>query len=128
MKTPDIPIGTDRPPIEDSMSAIQALEDERATQEWLAKQRPPKQVDPELQLFAEQLFPLDVTIGQLLILLRAAGPERVRELGFDSVLATDLRGLSVEQRLRQLRRDLRAVKVECPICDIAPDEDDRESA
>jgi hypothetical protein len=117
-------IVTTRPPVDpDDMLGLQRLEDERNTAEWLAKQRPPKPVDPELALWAEQLFPLDAILGQTLLLLEAASVERIRELGWDSVMATDVSRLPLQERLRQLRRDLRAVMVPCPIADIAPDED-----
>lgn len=69
MKTPDIPIGTDRPPIEDSMSAVQALEDERATRVWLERERKTivRRLTSEASVRIEALTLADAALRQLLI-------------------------------------------------------------
>jgi hypothetical protein len=111
-----------RPPVDpDDMLGLQRLQDERDTEEWLAKQTHPKPVDGNMQLLTAELLNLDVALGNALLLLAAFGPDRASELGFDAVLAAEVRGLSVEERLRQLRRDLRGVAAPHAVADIAPD-------
>lgn len=98
MKTPDIPIGTDRPPIEDSMSAVQALEDERATRVWLERERKTivRRLTSEASVRIEALTLADAALRQLLIVF--ADPDLAASTSFNA------------ERVETLRKDLEAIR------------------
>ena len=110
MKTPEIPIETGRPPIEDSMSAAQALADEENTRVWLERQRKTqyRRQTPEAAVQLEALTLADAALRQLLIVF--ADPDVAAETRFADVLKSDLRDLPVAERLASLRRDLELAK------------------
>ncbi len=103
------PLETGRPPVEDSMSAVQDLEDERATQVWLERQRKAiyRRVSPKAQLQIQVLTLAEVALGDVLTVF--ADPEVSAETCFDGVLAAELPDLAVAERIGHLRRDLQLV-------------------
>ena len=99
-----------REPIEDSMSAAQALEDERATQAWLERQCKTRvrRPTPEAAVQIEVLTLADAALRQLLMVF--ADPDVAVETRFSDAFKSDLRDMPVAERVEALRRDLEVVR------------------